>query len=526
MVVLDIISDENLGSLLKRVMSGMLPHKNYDGSQFGIILQSIIKYIKIDEMEMEYYIFFSTADKMLEVSKNLVNVHPVLGRETFTAILENNILDVVRRDKIGLKKWLDANGYPSNLEISEPFKNASQMLFKRSLDLYDESFALEMSSEESLGYLPALESAFLINAAEMCVRQQSLVLKSGVWDSKKRALEVGPVSWLDYIGSMSLEIRRRISVEEESYTIDSVMKANESLDRLLQSYVPIAKWGIPPLDDTGTPILRHRYTLLAGQENIGKTILANNFAAEVLCEKGQVCYFSKENDKDKVFASILPAYIIKKYGIYLTYQMILHRADLPLDKQKIVALAITEVVDGGLLRIIPDMNYYNVYQIMKNEYDKAPFDLWIIDHSSSLSGGGEFIQKIPIMSMDIVNFRLKYPVHVLLLSHTSTSAKSSLRKKRKELTESPSRNSSAPSNDADEVLVIYSNEELERKNLLGMINYKRREAAKIVDTIYLTRRFAYSTFDYDPEMQKDWAQGNVNEILAKAGIDDEDDDEE
>jgi hypothetical protein len=522
MVTLNIMDDESLSTVLTKIISGILPHSKYDATMFGTILESIDRYVKLEELQMEYYLILSSAKKLFDVTRVIVGAQVSFSKETLIAILENNIQSVVRRDEIGIKEWLERNAYRSNLDIPEVFEETVQMLFNRTIDLYNTAIDYELSSAEAISYLPALELSFLTNASEQSMITQSKILNRGVWDGKKRELLVGPNAWVDYVSSMALEISQRTQTVDTGFVLDSVAKAEELIERLRANCVPLAEYGIPPVD-METPILQHRYVVLVGEEGIGKTILAMSWVVNLLLENKRVCVFSGENDESKTFvAGILPCYILKKYGLFITYQMILDREHLEVDKQKIIAMSIVELTEGGNLRMVSGMNYYNVYQTMKNVYDAHGFDAWIIDHSLALDGGGDFQTKLFHMSLDIKNFRKKYPVYVLVLSHTSSSAKAATKSEKKSITESPTKYSGFLSADADEVFVLYSTEELYKKNLLGFINYKRRGAAKLVNHYFLTKLFAYSSFRYESEMQRDWGTANLEDILTSAGIDEDD----
>ena len=143
-----------------------------------------------------------------------------------------------------------------------------------------------------------------------------------------------------------------------------------------------------------------------------------------------------------------------------------------------------------------------MYSELKSLYERYRMDAVIIDHTLALTGGSHLSEKerIDRMSNDIRRFKKEYPVFFLVLSHMSSNGTDDLRNDVR-VKDSPTRGSSMPSKDADDIYIMYANEALANKGLVQIQNYKRREASLIYKYMYIKSRFEVCSFDWDDELQ-------------------------
>ena len=134
----------------------------------------------------------------------------------------------------------------------------------------------------------------------------------------------GYEDWLKYTAGVCAEVRQRLDSADaaSSEAIDTMEGSMALLQDLKQSFIPIADWGIPPLDNY-TPILRHRLVVVVGQENIGKTKFAIDKAVNVMKAGGRVLYMCGETTKAKVYADIIVNYVYKTFESAPGYPMII-----------------------------------------------------------------------------------------------------------------------------------------------------------------------------------------------------------
>lgn len=266
--------------------------------------------------------------------------------------------------------------------------------------------------------------------------------------------------------------------------------------------VPIAKWGIDPLDDY-TPILKHRLVVVVANENIGKTKFCVDKATNVLLEGKSVAYMCGESSPAKVYSDILINYIWKKYDIGVTADYLADPSECPDEVQKAIGMSIDELITEGRLTLCESFSYDTVYSELVDLYNQRAFDCLVIDHSCALSGTvgtGSMKDKVDSLAINLRIFKKAYPVCILVASHPSVTAKDALTRG-KAITQSPTKDSQTLSNEADEVFILRDNETLQKQELLILQNYKRRDAARVLDDIYLRKRFEVSALIYDESQQ-------------------------
>ena len=95
---------------------------------------------------------------------------------------------------------------------------------------------------------------------------------------------------------------------------------------------------------------------------------------------------------------------------------------------------------------------------------------------------------------------IKYHLKQTQVQDPSVTAKDALTRG-KAITQSPTKDSQTLSNEADEVFILRDNETLQKQELLILQNYKRRDAARVLDDIYLRKRFEVSALIYDESQQ-------------------------
>ena len=507
MISINLIEDEDLQDVLKKFISGLLPHKNYNSTFFSNILHSVFKYIHLEEMCMEYYVLFKVLNDLNKIKSLHTEYTPSLTKVTLSNVISNQIADEIVNPILGVKAWLRYEHLEDNLEIETVRQEACAKVYNRCMELFDECFSMEESSADVINYLPSLKAAFIAHSCNQALGAQVRIIQSQYRLGKN--MYSGYADWLKYTSRITSEINERLNAadEESIVQVDSLDKANTLLNTLKEQFIPLANYGIPEIDGedafSGTPMLRHRFVVVVGNENIGKSMFAKDQAINLILEGHKVLYMCGENAANKMYSELLVNYIWKKYNYFVTPAHIQNIEDCPEHIRKVINLSMANLIDSKSLILRDSYSYDNLYTELVADYEKFNCDAFIIDHSFALSGGYDGDngkRNIDLLSESIKNFRKYYPVFCLVLSHPSTNAKEMIAKDKK-IEYSATKGSTNLSTDADDVFVLRDNETLRKEGLIAIENTKRRDADRLNDNIILRKMFEVSHFEYDAKYQ-------------------------
>lgn len=498
MLKINILEDDILKDIVNNLISGLLPHENYKPEGSGELMNAIVKYIHVDEFEGQYYALISALSQVMSIARALVDYTPSLEKSSLEIILRSNVSELVRKPEVNMKKILELEGKDTNLDIETNLNEACKILYARTLELYDECFNRKKSAIMSLSFIPAYESAFLSHIQEQNINTMAKILRGKMRIG--RTTYTGAEGAFEYSKYCNLELTQRLAQEDENVTrLTDIAQGEDMLDDLAEMFIPMATYRLPPIDDE-TPILKHRFVVVAANENVGKTKFAIHTAGQLLLEGKRVVYMCGESIKGLVLASILSNYIYYRFGVCINTNQIAKRKELPLDKQKLISLAMADLIETEQLIFVNEFNYYTVFDELADIYKARPFDAVFIDHADSLIGGKTQLEDKTELAKSLRRFKKKFPVYVQLLSHLSAIAKELL-SKGKQVDSSPTKGSGAVSAEADDIFVLYNNEILDAQNCLAIQNYKRRNAAKVLEPIIVRRKFSVNTIEYDERIQ-------------------------
>ena len=154
MLSINVIEDEELQEVLKKFLSSLLPHKNFDSAYFSTNLQSVFKYVHLEELTMEYYILFKILNDLNKIKSLHADYVPSLTKDVLDNILVTSLGDDIRNPKLGVKEWLIYEHLESNLDIETVRQDACTKVYGRCMELYDECFELAESSINIINHLP------------------------------------------------------------------------------------------------------------------------------------------------------------------------------------------------------------------------------------------------------------------------------------------------------------------------------------------------------------------------------------
>lgn len=522
MLSVDILRDEELQGAVKKFISALLPHDGFNGDAYSSVLQTLFRYVHLEEFEMEYFLLLTALNDLNKIKSVYEDYVPSLSRDSLSQLLEVSISDAVERKELGLKEWLATEGIDSNLANEANKEEICQKVYRRCMELYDECYELGVKTTEAFNFEPELAAAFRSCMSIHAVNTQVMMLREGIRIGRR--YYKGFDDWVDYTAQVASEIRTRLDLAADTSTVavNSAESAFTLIKDLEAMHDPIANWGIPELDNF-TPILKYRYVIVAAEENVGKTMFAIDKATNVLLAGGRVVYMSGETMPAKIYSKVLINYIWKKYGVVLEERHILAPEECPPDIQKIINMSIIEISEKESLVLREAFSYENCYDEMKALYDQYKFDLVVIDHSCALKGStgdGSLHAKVSKLAEDALRFKRAFPVCVLINSHLSTLAKESVQRGKK-VGASSAKGSQDLTGNADEVFVLSSDETLAKQGLLKLENTKRRDAGRVMEPILLKTKFEVSAVIYDESKQAIDVVDSIEKEEALAALEDD-----
>lgn len=507
MLNIDVLKDESLQGVLEKFISSLLPHPKYNPSGFIGILDSVFRLISLEEFSMEYYIMFKSLNELGKIRRVISTYLPTLSREIFEGIVESSIQDTITSPSMRVEEWLAFEGYNHNLEVETTKTLACNKLYERSLELFDRCFALEENTDTIPNQLITLKSAFIGHIGMQSIHSQVKIIQGTL--KVGRRVYSGFNGWMEYSANVNAELKDRIdqsSGENSNLLIlNSPDKLNVLLEELAETHSVIADYGIPELDDF-TPILRHRFVVVVGMENIGKSKWCIDKAINIILAGGKVAYMCGETMRGEILSFLMVTYVYKKYDKVVLPEHIQDSTDCPEDVKLDIRLALAEVIESGAFSFIETLSYVNLYDQLLSIREESGFDGIFIDHSLALKGAKDLDNPIGDLALDCRRFKRDHPVYICVASHPSSEAKKLL-STNKPMTTSPTRGSTVLGEEADEVFILRDTPSLQKQNLIELEAYKRR-GPKIVNRIVLQKKFKVNAFVYDKSLQA--SEGNLS----------------
>lgn len=519
--------DESLTECLSGVLSGLLPHENYTPETFGLLYPTLKTIIDTPDTRGLYFIFFTILDKYLNLSRSLPTgkFSVKLTKERFSNALENNLPDLILEPKTTVSLLMAEEGKNADITIPTVQQEVMGTLYEKCMALYDDCFVMAQDYEDACSRLVDLKDIIKANLIESGMGAQRVIMSTGLKEGRK--FYRGPNGWLNYVQNLSREVAELEHAEEgdlECTGLDILQELDESNEELTS---PLANYGIPQLDDL-TPMLRHRLMVLVGKENTGKTRVILHLIASLIRAGVKPFFACGESPKSLMFNSIVSSYIYQEYGMFFETQFISGAGfeQLSADEQQVVSTAKARVASSGLV-ISKNLAYDTVVSKITHYYNHG-CEAFFIDHTQSLRGrnGREIGALVNGLALDCRELKNEFPIYICLASQPSTGLKDLLqRDQTNDIHLSPTAQSAAPSQEADELFILNETEFLKTQGLLAWITYKRRGAAK-PNVLYIRKRFNVSAFEYDPRDQGvNNVDGNTLDALV-ASITSNDPDEE
>lgn len=500
-MVLD-FKDEQLCDHLNHVLSGLLPHENYEPATFSLLYPAVSLVLPLSETRGLYFAIYTVLEKFFKLQSAMgEGIYQVnIAYDRFAMALQNNLPDLILEPQMEVSEIMSEEGKPSDITIPTVQEDAMKVIYEKTLNLYNVCFELTQSYEDSMAYIINLRDSMKANIIDTGIKMQRAIISTGY--KYGRRTYRGTSGWIAF----TQQLVRELSDLDAALTDDLECNNLEMLTGVEQQNIAmaegIAEYGIPQLDDR-TPLLLHRFVVLVARENVGKTQVVTHLIASVIRAGGRPYFACGESQPNAMFLRIVSSYIYQEYGMYFSELDLVGEgleALSPEDRQ-VVQTAKARCANSGMI-ISNSLEYDNVTATFTRAHQKG-CNAFFIDHSQSLRGrkGRKIGDLVTNLALDCREFKNNFPVYIMLTSHPSTNLKDILQKGAdKDFQQSPTAQSSAPSQEADELFILNDTDYFRKQNILQWIVNKRRGAPK-PQPFFIKKLFHVAAYQYDPNLQ-------------------------
>ena len=284
-----------------------------------------------------------------------------------------------------------------------------------------------------------------------------------------------------------------------------------------QSLEGVAKWGIEPLDKV-SPVIVGDVVSIIGDEGTGKTQLSVAIATNSIMQGKSIIYMVGESKKTKILHMIVANYIFKKYGLKFNWKELIEIDTVAPQYKAIFKKSLDELLEGdkenGLGRMVlqTKFTYETVYDEVKEIVEKnrdLDFGVVFIDHSNRLKSSGEVTEKGKLLNDNArvgylyekcIEIGDDFDVATIITNHTGYEATREINKG-KSTGVRVGGTSSATTKDADVVILLSKNDELDAQKLLKFDIKKYREYDLDKKDFLVKKDFVCSNFIYSEDIQ-------------------------
>ncbi len=500
-MVLD-FKDDQLCDHLNHVLSGLLPHSLYRSSTFSLLYPALTLILPIEETRGVYFAMYYIFEKFYKLQSMMPegSYEVSISRDRFSSALSNNVPDLILEPNMDVSEIMSQEGKSGDITIPTVQTDAMSVVFEKTMNLFDVCFELEQSYDDAMAYIINLRDSMKANIIDTGIKMQRAIISTGF--TYGRRTYRGVSGWLNF----SQQLIREVADLDAASSDDLVCNNLELLSGVEAQNIAmaegIAEYGIPQLDDR-TPLLHHRFVVLVARENVGKTQVVTHLIASVIKAGGKPYFACGESQPNAMFLRIVSSYIYQEYGYYISEVDLIGEGfqALPKEEQQIVQTAKARCASSGMV-ISHTLEYDNVTAAFTKAF-RDGCNAFFIDHSQSLRGrkGRKIGDLVTNLALDCREFKNNFPVYVMLTSQPSTNLKDILQKGiDKEFQQSPTAQSSAPAQEADELFILNDTDYFRKQNILQWIVYKRRGAPK-PQPFFIKKLFHVASYQYDPNVQ-------------------------
>ena len=516
--------DEDFKNSFDDLISGLLPHENYDPKMFLDIYMGIQRFVKIDEMSLEYRILFNIFEDILKVYSSVTkqSLFITVTRDIVSDILQSSLMEFMVTDGSKFREWFEKRGINSNFSVPLNQENGASALYNEVMDVYDRCFEKQTPSGEVIGRFVTFKNLFVSAVSQATLNAQVEIISDKLY--YKNRVYKGSEDWIRFMSETIKDLENRLNddLNTTSVILDDSVKVEEIFREARQTFKPLGNFGIPDVD--GVPMSTNMLCVITGNSNAGKTLYSCYLSSLLLCNGKRVLFMCGEAPKEKILSYITSNFIYRKYGKFVSNKQILDPRENSEEVQRLINLASIEIASNSndsRLILRDSYTYENLYSELVNDYEMFGMDAVFIDHSLSLkrtynlSADKDCVDALAVQSRE---FKKAYPVFMCITSHLSVEAQNELSRKGIILnTASVTRASSTLHAEADSILIIVSKPELDKQSLRGFIHYKSRDSVKSYKYYYMRVLFNANEWFYDLRDQ-DGGENSIDAQLALSEV--------
>lgn len=516
--------DEDFKNSFDDLISGLLPHENYDPKMFLDIYMGIQRFVKIDEMSLEYRILFNIFEDILKVYSSVTkqSLFITVTRDIVSDILQSSLMEFMVTDGSKFREWFEKRGINSNFSVPLNQENGASALYNEVMDVYDRCFEKQTPSGEVIGRFVTFKNLFVSAVSQATLNAQVEIISDKLY--YKNRVYKGSEDWIRFMSETIKDLENRLNddLNTTSVILDDSVKVEEIFREARQTFKPLGNFGIPDVD--GVPMSTNMLCVITGNSNAGKTLYSCYLSSLLLCNGKRVLFMCGEAPKEKILSYITSNFIYRKYGKFVSNKQILDPRENSEEVQRLINLASIEIASNSndsKLILRDSYTYENLYSELVNDYEMFGMDAVFIDHSLSLkrtyslSADKDCVDALAVQSRE---FKKAYPVFMCITSHLSVEAQNELSRKGIILnTASVTRASSTLHAEADSILIIVSKPELDKQSLRGFIHYKSRDSVKSYKYYYMRVLFNANEWFYDLRDQ-DGEENSVDANIALSEV--------
>lgn len=516
--------DEDFKNSFDDLISGLLPHENYDPKMFLDIYMGIQRFVKIDEMSLEYRVLFNIFEDILKVYSSVTkqSLFITVTRDIVSDILQSSLMEFMVTDGSKFREWFEKRGINSNFSVPLNQENGASALYNEVMDVYDRCFEKQTPSGEVVGRFVTFKNLFVSAVSQATLNAQVEIISDKLY--YKNRVYKGSEDWIRFMSETIKDLENRLNddLNTTSVILDDSVKVEEIFREARQTFKPLGNFGIPDVD--GVPMSTNMLCVITGNSNAGKTLYSCYLSSLLLYNGKRVLFMCGEAPKEKILSYITSNFIYRKYGKFISNKQILDPRENSEEVQRLINLASIEIASNSndsRLILRDSYTYENLYSELVNDYEMFGMDAVFIDHSLSLkrtynlSADKDCVDALAVQSRE---FKKAYPVFMCITSHLSVEAQNELSRKGIILnTASVTRASSTLHAEADSILIIVSKPELDKQSLRGFIHYKSRDSVKSYKYYYMRVLFNANEWFYDLRDQ-DGEENSVDANIALSEV--------
>lgn len=514
---------EEYNELLDKILSGLLPHENFDSEIAKELVNDLFIVVPLEETEGIYYVLFWILNRISVTHLYLSKRNISLQRDFFDSAVHSNLDTLMRLESVGIEKILKDYGKDFNLEIPTEYTDAAEFLYSELLAKYDELFEMGTPTVECNEYLnmlkqgveEALTKSMLNAAAKVIVEGYSYngELYKGAADSRKILGLALP--------DVNQRVANTLNLASSDCKLNIISSFEDSKKFDEQNRIQLKSLyytRFDPLDDLRAICTQDIITIVA-DEGVGKTRLAVDQAYKATMQGINVVYVCGETATIKIKKMVEAIHIHELYGLQFTVDEL-----LDFDKIKVESIEQLEEIttkinhasmdlfsneNYGKLALVQDAVYEEFSTQVQNWKDQFDVDLVIVDHVLALTSTGAFTD---LGRLTTFGTRVGYLysqedklVKKLNIAFINTSHPSSETSKDLKNNIAPGARSGAESSFSSKysshIWVLAKRDELTVQDMVILYVTKMRDRKGLVEPLVLQRNGCSSLHVFNPAIQ-------------------------